>query len=127
MIFMLIHWRIKPTHEAETQFLQFWTEHVKIADKTQLVGEFLSTPLPAHEFPFLVDDWSHGQSHHPCRHFLNIGIWQSWEAFYAQVHSYLDDDQPLLPFEVERRTRTVLTPKQWRIGLSDLPAVGSCE
>jgi len=127
MIFVLIHWRIKPTHEAETQFLQFWTEHVKIADKTQLVGEFLSTPLPAHEFPFLVDDWSHGQSHHPCRHFLNIGIWQSWEAFYAQVHSYLDDAQPLLPFEVERRTRTVLTPKQWRIGLSDLPTVGSCE
>lgn len=127
MIFVLIHWRIKPTHEAETQFFEFWTEKAKISDKTHLIGEFLSAPLPAQEFPFQVDDLSTGHSQGECRHFVNIGAWHSWEAFYEQVDPYMGDDKPMLPFEAERRTRTVLTLKQWRIGTGILPEVGSCE
>lgn len=127
MIAVLIHWRIKPTPEAEKAFLDFWTRVAKIEDKSGLVGEFLSQPLPASQFPFMVDDLSPPPGDVPCRRFINIGLWKDWQSFYDQVGKNMRDDKPMLEFEAARRTRTVLEPKQWRIGKFSLPAKGTCE
>jgi hypothetical protein len=127
MVIVLIHWRIKPTPEAEAAFLEFWSTQAKVDDKTQLLGEFLSAPLPAADFPFKVDDLSSGHSEGNCKHFVNVGMWENWNAFNEQVGKYMNDSKPILPFEAERRTRTVLEPQQWRVGSTSLPSKGSCE
>lgn len=82
MIAVLIHWRIKPTPQAEQAFFDFWMKVAMIDDKTGLVGEFLSQPLPAGQFPFLVDDLSHGPMDIDWRRFVNIGLWRDWQSFY---------------------------------------------
>jgi len=127
MIIVLIHWRIKATDEAEQEFLAYWTKKTMINDKTNLAGEFLSAPLPANKFPFRVDDLflSHGVL--DCRHFINVGLWKNWESFNEQVGKYMNDNKSMLPFEADRRTRTVLQPEQWRVGKWVLPVKGSCE
>ena len=127
MIIVLIHWRIKATDGAEKEFFDFWTKMAMINDKSNLAGEFLSAPLPANKLPFRVDDlfFSHGVL--DCRHFINAGFWKDWESFNEQVGKYMSDDKPMLPFEADRRTRTVLEPKHWRVGQWSLPEKGSCQ
>ncbi|MNY89386.1 hypothetical protein D3C78_56770 [compost metagenome] len=127
MIIVLIHWRIKPTSEAEAAFFEFWKNQAKILDKTQLIGEFLSAPMPATDFPFKVDDLSESHSNGMCKHFINVGVWKSWNGFNEQVGRYMNDSNPMLEFEAERRTRTVLDPRHWRIGNSHLPIESTCE
>jgi hypothetical protein len=127
MIIVLIHWRIKPTDEAENAFVQFWTTMATINIKTHLAGEFLSAPLPANQFPFRVDDLFFGHGVLDCRHFINVGLWNDFESFNEQVGKYMRDDKPILPFEADRRTRTVLEPRHWRVGQWTLPGKGSCE
>lgn len=95
MIAVLIHWRIKATEAAEKEFFDYWTKVAKINDKANLVGEFLSTPLPANNFPFRVDDLSLGHGVLDCKHFLNIGFWKDWESFYEQVGKNMSDDEPM--------------------------------
>lgn len=127
MIIVLIHWRIKPTDEAVAAFYDYWKNKAKIKDKSGLTGEFLSAPLPARQFPFRVDDLALGPGLLDCRHFINVGIWKDWEAFFEQVGQYMNDDKPLQDFEADRRTRTILEPQQWRMGQFDLPEMGTCE
>ena len=127
MVIVIIHWRIKPTAQAESDFFNFWTETAIIEDKSNLAGEFLSQPIPADRFKFIVDDYSQGHSLADCRHFINIGIWKDWHSFSGQVGKFMDDEKPLQDFEAERRTRSVLEPKQFRIGAWELPSAGSCE
>jgi hypothetical protein len=127
LILVLIHWRIKPTPDAEKSFFDYWTTMALINDKSNLTGEFLSAPLPANQFPFRVDDLFFGHGLLDCRHFINVGIWKDWESFYEQVGKYINDDQPILDFEAERRTRTVLKVQHWRIGQWPLPDRGSCD
>jgi hypothetical protein len=127
VIAVLIHWRIKPTPEAEKAFFDFWTKVARIDDKKALVGEFLSAPLPAKDFPFRVDDLFFGHGVLDCRHFVNIGFWKDWQSFYDQVGKNMSDDKPMLEFEADRRTRTVLEPKHWRIGEFSLPREGTCK
>ena len=127
MFIVLIHWRIKPTDEAQADFCKFWIETATIPDKSALVGEFLSAPVPASAFPYKVDDLSTGHSQGRCNHFVNVGIWHDRETFQAQNGRLMNDDKPLLPFEAERRTRTVLDPLHVRIGDATLPAQGSCD
>lgn len=126
MVIVLIHWRIKPTEEAQADFFKFWTETATIPDKSALVGEFLSAPVPAGAFPYKVDDLSTGHSKGTCRHFINVGIWRDREAFHAQIGRLMNDNKPPLPFEAERRTRTILDPQHFRIGGAALPSEGSC-
>ena len=126
MILVLIHWRIKPDDASETAFFDFWTQIAKIDDKSNLIGEFLSTPVPAVQFPFNVDDLSTGHSQGNCRHFINVGAWKDWQSFNDQVGKYIDDAKSMKDFEAERRTRTVLEPKHWRIGSAMMPS-GTCE
>jgi len=127
MILVLIHWRIKADDASEDAFFNFWTEFAKIDDKTNLIGEFLSAPVPANALPFKVDDLSTGHSQTTCRHFINVGAWKDWQSFNDQVGKYMDDAKPMKDFEAERRTRTVLEPKHWRVGGAILPASGTCE
>ena len=127
MIVVLIHWRIKTSNEAVTEFFEWWKSKAVIADKTNLVGEFLSAPLPASRFPFRVDDLSHKGKEVDHRAFVNLGIWRDWESFYEQVGKNFNDNNPPLPFEAARRSRTILEPNEWRIGKSPLPEQGTCD
>lgn len=127
MVVVLIHWRIKPTKEAEDAFFCYWKHMATIDDKSSLAAEYLSVPMSPQKFPFRVDDLTFGHGILDCKHFINVGIWESSEAFCEQVGKHTKDDAPLLPFEADRRTRTVLLPKQSRIGRWSLPSESSCE
>ena len=127
MVVVLIHWRIKPTEEAEAAFSDFWKNEAKIDDKSSLAAEFLSAPVPAREVPFRVDDLTLGHGVLDCKHFVNVGIWETWDAFYEQVGKYMGDDAPMKPFEADRRTRTVLRLRQSRVGSWSLPSEGTCQ
>jgi hypothetical protein len=116
MVIVLIHWRIKPTDEAVAAFFQKWKTGLTIDDKTNLVGEFLSEPLPATGFKFQVDDLARRAGEPEHRAFVNVGLWKDWESFEQQVGRYFNDDRPLEPFEATRRTRTILETREWRIG-----------
>ena len=105
MIIVLIHWRIKPSDEAVSQF-QEWRKNVAtIKNKANLLGEFLSTPLPATCFKFAVDDLTQESN---CRHFINVGLWKDWESFEAEVGHNFNDNNSLEEFEAYRRNRTIL-------------------
>jgi len=127
LVIVLIHWRIKPTAEAEAAFFDFWTKTAKIENKEGLAGEFLSAPLPANQFPYRVDDLSIGSGDLDCKHYINVGFWKDSDSFHAEVGKYMSDDKPLKPFEADHRTRTVLEPRQWRMGDFALPEASSCE
>jgi len=127
MVIVLIHWRIKPTRDAEAAFFDHWAKKVKIDDKSSLAGEFLSAPIPAKDFPYRVDDLSFGPGLLDCWHYLNVGFWKDKESFHDQVGRHMKDDKPIEHFEADRRTRTVLEPKQWRVGSYSLPKAGTCE
>lgn len=84
-------------------------------------------PLSAKGFPFLVNDLASKPGDIPHRSFINVGYWKDWESFYQQVgHNFRDDKDPL-PFEAEKRSRTILEPTEWRIGGWRLPEEGTCE
>jgi hypothetical protein len=127
VIIVLIHWRIKTTNEDVAAFYKWWTEKATIEDKSSLAGEYLSKPLPAGDFNFLVDDLSPKVNEVDHWGFVNVGLWDNWKAFYQQVGHNFRDDRGLLPFEAARRTRTILEPQQWRIGAWELPQKGTCD
>lgn len=127
MVVVLIHWRIKPTKEAEAAFFRYWKHKARIDDKSSLAAEYLSAPMSPREVPFQVDDLTFGHGILNCKHFINVGIWETWDAFNEQVGKHMNDDGPLQPFEADRRTRTVLRPKQSRVGTWSLPSEGTCE
>lgn len=126
MIIVIIHWRIKPTDEAEKQFVDYWRS-LKIKDKSKLVGEFLSAPVPKSQFKYLVDDLSVGHASVECRHFMNVGIWDDEASFQGQVGQWFNDSKAPEAFEAERRSRTILSPKEWRIGDWHLPEKGTTD
>ena len=49
---VLIHWRIKPTEEAEAAFFCYWKHVATIDDKSSLAAEYLSAPMSPQEVPF---------------------------------------------------------------------------
>ena len=53
---------------------------------------------------------------------MNVGTWANRDEFEEQIGKYFNDDNPIKPFELERRVRTVLTPMSWRVGEGSLPA-----
>ncbi|MGS0626015.1 hypothetical protein ACU8YE_24260, partial [Ralstonia sp. VS2407] len=111
----VVHWKIKPGQEAD--FLQYWGSRAAIKDRSELVGEFLSSVEDRDMFPWinlqvLDPGWSS---------FFNVGLWRGAEAFQAQVGRYINDERPLLDFEAARRERVFLSPERWRIGRGVLP------
>ena len=127
MILVLIHWRIKPTEKAVADFRNWWENVAKIPDTKNLIGEFLSEPLPASNFKFAVNDLSAKDGEPPHTVFINVGMWKDWESFDAQVGHNFRDDKPPMEFEAIRRTRTILEPKAWRRGQWQLPDEGTCQ
>ena len=127
LIIVIIHWWIKPTAQSEVEFLDFWVNKAKIKDKSKLTGEFLSQPLPAADFDYRVNDFSAEDTDENVRHFMNVGIWESAEAFHEEVGHNFNDSDPIENFEAKRRTRTILKPREYRIGCHPLPKSGSCE
>src|SRR3989442_338732 len=116
MVIVLIHWRIKPTDEAVAAFFAKWKNGLLIKEKANLIGEFLSQPIPASEFNFAVDDLSPKANEVPHRAFVNVGFWKDWESFFKEVGRHFSDDLAPLGFEAARRTRTILETKEWRVG-----------
>jgi hypothetical protein len=125
MIIVMIHWRIKPSEEAVHRFFDFWQNIATIKDQSGLVGEFLSEPLPAEQVPFKVNDLSSMSDELPYISFVNVGFWRDMQTFHQQVGKYFNDENPPLEFEQYHRERTILEPKEWRIGNYELPTQSS--
>ena len=121
MAVVLIHWYIKPNEQSVAEFLEWWTTEATVNDTNGLAGEFLSAPVPARELPFRTEDLGASNDRATFWEFVNIGIWKSWESFLEQVGHNIRDDNDLLPFEADIRTRTVLEPQEWRLGDWPLP------
>lgn len=119
---VVVHWKIKQGREAE--FLDYWGQRSVVADRSGLVGEFLSSVEDRGRFP-----WINMQTvSNSYTSFFNIGIWRDAAAFDDQIGKYIDNARPPLPFEAERRERVLLQPERWRIGrtalsLADQPNV----
>lgn len=127
MILVLIYWRIKPTDKDIADFKNWWKTEAKISDEGNLIGEFLSEPLPASQFNFAVNDLPAHDGEPPHKAFVNVGMWKDLESFHAQVGHNFRDDKPPMDFEAVRRTRTILEPGDWRRGQWQLPESGTCD
>jgi len=118
MIIALIHWRIKP--DRVDDFLHHWRQNNQIADRSGLIGEYLSDSLKPSDLPYItwhLDEQSLGNF----RSYVTVGFWADAVAFEQQVASYFNDDKPLLDFEQFRRRRVVFNPVEWRMGQADMP------
>lgn len=113
---IVVHWKIKPEREAE--FLDYWATRASVADRSGLVGEFLSSVADRAQHP-----WINLQALSPrWASFFNVGLWRDAAAFQDQIGRYIDNTQPPFDFEAERRERVFLVPERWRTGHSALPA-----
>jgi hypothetical protein len=114
MRIILVHWKIRPGREDE--FIAHWSTISAVADRSGLVGEFLTVPDDPVVYPWIT--WPLDPSY---RTFINIGLWRDGAAFQEQFGRHINDCAPLLPFEAERRTRILVEPKAWRTGAAPLP------
>ena len=114
MRMVVVHWKVKQGREAE--FLDYWGQRSVVADRSGLVGEFLSSVEDRGRFPWINMQAVSGAY----TSFFNIGIWRDAAAFEDQIGKYIDNARPPLPFEAERRERVLLQPERWRIGRTAL-------
>jgi hypothetical protein len=118
---VLIHWRIKPTQADVLKFKNFWRTQVPINDDNNLIGEFLSEPVPADQLLYRVDGMAPEETEAHFS-FVNVGIWRDEESFRAQIGRYIPDDpQKKADFEQYPRRRIPLNPMYWRRGKFQLP------
>jgi hypothetical protein len=118
---VLVEWRIKKGRENE--FLEYWSTRATIADRSGLIGEFLSRVEDQKQFPWMV--WSLDRR---WTTFVNVGLWRESADFQQQIGRFIDTKKPPLAFEAQRRRRVFLAPERWRVGgtplmLSDHPSV----
>lgn len=120
MVIVMIKWKIRPGRRDE--FLEFWRKKAVVEDRRGLVGEFLSEVATEASFPYITWNVSScDDERQEYKVFINVGIWADDESFREQVAQYFNDDKPPMEFEAERRVRTVLTPRCWRMGDALLP------
>ena len=119
MIVVLIHWKIKPEQERVDEFLDFWRKTATINDRRGLIGEILTEGYSTEEYDWIT--WPLTGSEGKYRSFVNIGYWNSAEEFHEQIGKYFETSTGPKGFEAEPRIRTVMKPKCWRMGDSDLP------
>ena len=120
MVIVIVHWKIHPHAEARREFLDHWRDRLKLDQRDEFIGEYLSEPVLGDDAGFLctlfnvplnAKYWS----------FFNVGVWRSVDAFRRNVIDPFVTKQPRsLPFEYEFRERMVLDPVSWRVGRSDL-------
>ena len=108
---VLVEWRIKKGREQE--FLDYWATRATVADRSGLIGEFLSRVEDRTQFPWVVwnldPNWTT---------FVNVGFWRSNADFNEQIGRFIDLSRPPLDFEAQGRRRLYVVPERWRIGAS---------
>ena len=119
---VLIHWKIKKGREAE--FEGKWKTEFTVKNRQGLIGEYLSrveergSAYPYITWPIACDNLAHEER---CTHYINVGIWDSHQRFFDEVGHNMKDDKDISDFEIERRRRVAITPKEWRRGPEILP------
>lgn len=106
---VLVEWRIKKGREQE--FVDYWSKQATIADRSGLVGEFLSRVEDRKQFPWMV--WNLDPR---WTTFVNVGIWRSGADFDQQIGRFINNAKPPLAFEAQKRRRVLVAPERWRIG-----------
>ncbi|MGO4704366.1 antibiotic biosynthesis monooxygenase [Microvirga sp. 2MCAF38] len=106
---VLVEWRIKKGREQE--FLDYWSTRATIADRSGLIGEFLSRVEDRKQFPWMV--WG---LDHRWTTYVNVGFWRDGEDFQEQIGRFIDNSKPPQVFEATKRRRVFVAPERWRIG-----------
>ena len=119
MIIVLIHWKIKPEPEMVEKFLEFWRQTAIVDDRGGLIGEFLTESHSTTEYGWIT--WQLAGCEGKYKSFINIGYWDSADAFYAQIGKHFETSTGQKDFEAEPRLRTLMKPKCWRMGDGRLP------
>ena len=117
MIVVLIHWKIIP--DKVDEFLEFWRKTAIVQDRKGLIGEFLSEVSSTSEYNWIT--WDLGALQDRYKSFVNVGLWDDPCEFREQIGKYFETSTGKQHFEHEARVRTVLHPKCWRMGDSNLP------
>ena len=122
MDIVVILWKIKAGADNRQAFFKHWAETLAIDDRTGLVGEFLSRPQSADEAgPEFSVFGAHPSDEYEL--YLNVAIWDTLDAFRAQViDKYVGGDPADKPFLFEPPRRMALSPEQRRVGDAQLPA-----
>jgi hypothetical protein len=115
MWIVLVEWRIRKGREDE--FLDYWSTRSRIGNRAGLVAEFLSRAESSEAFP-----WIRWETDPSWTTYVNIGIWSTASAFQENFGRFIDDSQPPMDFEAERRRRVILESERWRMGAVALPS-----
>lgn len=111
---VVVEWRIKKGREQD--FLDYWSTKATVADRTGLVGEFLSRVEDRNQFPWMVWDLDSNWTT-----FLNVGFWRTGSDFHEQIGRFIDNAKPPLDFEAQKRRRVLIAPERWRVGETPFP------
>jgi hypothetical protein len=114
MSIIVVEWRIRKGQEDA--FLDYWSTRSRVMDRTSLVAEFLSRAESPEVFP-----WIRWEMDPRWTTYVNVGIWSTASAFQENFGQFIDDSQPILDFEAERRRRVLLETERWRIGAATIP------
>jgi len=106
---VLVEWRIKKGREEE--FLEYWSTRATIADRSGLIGEFLSRVEDRKQYPWMVWDLDRRWTT-----FVNVGFWRDGADFQEQIGRFIDNSKPPQAFEAQKRRRVFIAPERWRIG-----------
>ncbi len=117
LAFAIIEWKIKKGQDKE--FLDYWGTKSTIADRTGLIGEFLSSERDAPgQFPWI--NWQ-TRSTPEYTVYYNVGIWRSSKDYSEQIGKFADNSRAPMPFEYDHRHRVLVEPVEWRRGPVSLP------
>lgn len=117
LTFAIIEWKIKKGMEKD--FLDYWATKSTLADRTGLVGEFLSSEGEATgQFPWI--NWQ-TRSTPEYTVYYNVGIWKSSKDYVEQIGKFADNSRSPMPFEYDHRRRVLVDPVEWRRGPVALP------
>lgn len=120
MVIVVIKWKIRSQQTDIDEFLAFWKKEAIVQDRRGLIGEFLSEVGTSESYPYIT--WDVGaEKLDAYKVYVNVGMWTDATSFHEQVAQYFNDEKPPKGFEVERRIRTVLLPRCWRMGDALLP------
>jgi hypothetical protein len=114
MRIVLVEWRIRKGHE--TEFLEYWSRHATVRDRSGLIGEFLSRVEDRNDYPWMI--WELDER---CTTFINVGLWREGADFQEQIGRFIDGSRPPMAFEFKRRRRVFVAPERWRMGGTVLP------
>src|SRR6266508_4057302 len=121
MVIVVIYWKIKLGDEHRRAFLEHWEKTLTIAERSHLIGEFLSQPVATENagFPCGLLGLPASSAY---QSFFNVGLWADLESFKEQViDPYVGQAPKPKDFEYEFRERLVLEPVSRRVGQGAIP------